>query len=289
MTRFSLIIPALDSIIAQTFQDFEVLIVDDASSDTTPELIDEYARSDPRVVPFHLAFPRGAGAACNLAIERAVGEYLLFLDGDDVWNGESVLEQISCHLEERSDLDILMFDFVYYDFAQAAICACRRTSKLRCVVPEGRLGPFRLPDFPRALRTSWVPWNKAYRRSFVEAFGLRFPPGYYWDSLWTVSALVTAGSIAIVPDALVRYRCCRADSTSRRPDPGHFDIFIQYDRVLHFLDRHHDLVNQDIRRELHQIMTEFLADMGDNRGVIPPEMLDEFQGRRSVWLAHLRR
>jgi glycosyltransferase involved in cell wall biosynthesis len=89
---FSIVIPAynvagyiekcMDSILAQTFRDFEVIIVDDGSTDDTPMICDRYAQLDDRTTVIHKN-NKGVSAARNTGIEKVQGEFILFFDGDD--------------------------------------------------------------------------------------------------------------------------------------------------------------------------------------------------------------
>src|SRR5919112_446276 len=93
--RFSLIFPAynaagflkraLHSALAQTMPDFELIVVDDASSDSTLALAHEVAARDPRVRVLHNERNRGMYATYNRAIDAARGEWVAALDADDVW------------------------------------------------------------------------------------------------------------------------------------------------------------------------------------------------------------
>lgn len=72
----------IESILAQTFTDYELLLIDDGSPDDCGRICDEYARKDMRVRVFHQD-NKGASAACNLGIDSAFGRYLVFVDSDD--------------------------------------------------------------------------------------------------------------------------------------------------------------------------------------------------------------
>ena len=72
----------LDSVLAQTFADFELLVVDDGSTDTSPAICDDYARRDARVKVFHQA-NAGVSVARNLALSHACGKWVCFVDSDD--------------------------------------------------------------------------------------------------------------------------------------------------------------------------------------------------------------
>lgn len=76
---------AIDSVLGQTFRDFEILLVDDGSSDRGPEIIERYRRRHPEKVRVLSQDHRGAAAARNAGIAAAAGDWIAFLDGDDVW------------------------------------------------------------------------------------------------------------------------------------------------------------------------------------------------------------
>lgn len=101
--RLSVVIPAynreavvgraIDSVLAQTFQDFEILIVDDASTDSTPDIIQGYR--DHRIRYFRHETNRYSAAARNTAMKEARGEFIAFLDSDDEWLPEKSRAQIN--------------------------------------------------------------------------------------------------------------------------------------------------------------------------------------------------
>ena len=81
---------AIESVLAQTDSDWELIVLDDHSQDASAEVAGRYAESDSRISLVELPSPRGASAARNAAIRRARGRYLAFLDSDDLWTPEKL-------------------------------------------------------------------------------------------------------------------------------------------------------------------------------------------------------
>lgn len=96
----------VDSILAQTFQDFEVLLVDDGSPDRSGEICEEYARKDSRVRVFHKE-NGGVSSARNMGLDNARGEYVCFVDSDD-WINQKMFEMASRYFFKT---DIIRFSY----------------------------------------------------------------------------------------------------------------------------------------------------------------------------------
>lgn len=90
---------SIDSVLRQTHDDLELIVVDDGSDDDTTEVVRRY--TDPRLTYVRTGENRGASAARNTGIEVASGEYVAFLDADDIWHPTKLEKQVSC-LESRS-------------------------------------------------------------------------------------------------------------------------------------------------------------------------------------------
>ncbi|MEV7069940.1 bifunctional glycosyltransferase family 2 protein/CDP-glycerol:glycerophosphate glycerophosphotransferase [Streptomyces sp. NPDC093990] len=234
MPRFSVIVPAydvqahlqacLESVLSQSYEDLELIAVDDRSPDACGEIIDEFAARDPRVRTVHLARHSGLGPARNAGTAEATGDYLLFLDGGDTLTPHA-LRAVADRLKETGEPDVLVHDHALVDRSGEQV---RETSAGR--LTERGPAPFRLEDRPGLLRVPPVAWNKAYRREFVERGGFAFPPGRHADLPWTYPVLMAAESIATLDRVCVHHRRHRR---SELPEAtGHFDLFEQYDRVF---------------------------------------------------------
>ncbi|MFE9765782.1 CDP-glycerol glycerophosphotransferase family protein [Streptomyces sp. NPDC005808] len=291
MPRFSVIIPAykvqaylsqcLESVLGQSCPDLELIAVDDCSPDACGALIDEFAARDARVHPVHLPENVGCGRARNAGLKHASGDYLIFLDGDDILTPDA-LRTIADRLKETSEPDVLVYDFARTDWSGEAV----RNQLAQQLTEEGT-APFRLDDRPGLLRVLPVAWNKAYRREFVEGEGLAFPPGHHADTPWTYPVLLSAETIATLDRVCVNHRRRRQGSVLTTSTVGHFDvfdIFEQYDRVFAHLDSHPELAHW--RPVLFRRMVDHLSSVFVTRGRLP-------RGSRAGFLrksrAHYRR
>ena len=213
MPQVSVIIPVrnaesflrecLDSVLAQTLSDIEVLVVDDGSADASRTIIDDFAAADSRVRVF-VGAGAGAGAARNLGTVHASGEYLAFLDADDLF--EPRMLELACARSDADDADVCVFRACYLDADTGRVTRADNLLKSAMLPPSI---PFSYRDIPDHILnfTSPAPWNKLFRRAFVAEHGLRFQELVRAnDFLFTKLALVKAERVTIVDQYLVYYR-----------------------------------------------------------------------------------
>ena len=187
----------LDSIAAQTFADLEVIMVDDASSDHSAEIARAKAAADPR---FTLLQPEhgGPGGARNRGVERARGEYLAFVDGDDVLPANAY--ELLLHALERSGSDFV--SGAVYRVGPNGISP----SALHSLAIKGRQTGTHVTRTPRLLYDVSV-WNKLFRRSFWDAHQLSYPEGVVWEDLRLMTkAHVLARAVDVIPDTVYYWR-----------------------------------------------------------------------------------
>ncbi|MEV6654083.1 bifunctional glycosyltransferase family 2 protein/CDP-glycerol:glycerophosphate glycerophosphotransferase [Streptomyces sp. NPDC051219] len=288
MPRFSVIVPvykvqaylqeSLDSVLSQSCTDLELIAVDDCSPDACGSIIDEYAARDSRVTAVHLPRNAGLGPARNAGLERATGDYLIFLDSDDTLV-PGALRAIADRLEETGCPDVLVYDYARTYWSGDVV-----RNQLADRLTEDGPATFRLTDRPGLLGVLMVVWNKAYGREFVEREGLTFPAGYYEDTPWTYPALMTAESIAVLDRVCVHYRQRRTGSILSTTSHCHFDVFDQYDRVFAFIDARPALA--DWRPLVFRRMTDHFTKLFTARGRLPRGSRAEFFRRAR---AHYRR
>ncbi|MFH0518724.1 CDP-glycerol glycerophosphotransferase family protein [Streptomyces sp. M41] len=245
MPRFSIIVPVfkvqgflrecLDSVLGQSYGDFELIAVDDRSPDGCPAILDDYAERDARVRVLHLPENVGLGRARNAGLEQASGDYVLFLDSDDSYT-PGLLAAVAARLEGAEDPDILVFDHVRTHWWGRG----GRSTAADLLAAAGT-DTFRVREHPEYLHLFLVAWNKAYRREFFLEHELRYAPGLYEDAPVTYRSMVLADRIACLERIGVEYRQRRQGAITKTPGRRHFDIFPQYEGLFAFLQERPDL------------------------------------------------
>ena len=107
---------AIESVLAQTFSDWELLITDDCSTDNTCDIVEQYVARDSRIHLFRLPNNMGAGIARNNSIKQASGRYIAFLDADDWWYPNKLEKQIKFMQENGCE-----FSFTAFEYADSSL------------------------------------------------------------------------------------------------------------------------------------------------------------------------
>lgn len=208
----------LDSLLSQSFTNWEAIIVDDGSTDGSSQIVSEYAGIDSRfrVIRQDNA---GLGAARNTGIRAATGKYLTFLDSDDVIPPNGYQAAVSLLKKSKSD------------FAVGAIERLRGGKRItpywtKLVHAQERIG-INVESFPDSMMDV-VACNRIFKRSFWDEQVSFFPVGVaYEDHRVMVAAAVRAGSFDVLTETTYLWRV-RDDNTS---------ISQQKDQLPNFLDR----------------------------------------------------
>ncbi|MDR3081813.1 MAG: glycosyltransferase, partial [Streptomyces sp.] len=233
MPRFSIIVPAfgvtgrlsqaLDSVLAQSFGDFELIPVCDAPDSPAGAVAAAYAERHSRVVPLSSPSSGGPGVARTAGTGAARGTYLLFLDGDDVL-APGALEKIDARLSATGDVDVLYFDHerVHWWEAETSTPPLGRA-------PDGVFAPGQAPE----LTGVSVPvWSAAYRRAFVTEHRLTFSASHFTDIGWGGLVTLVAGRMAVLRSVCVRHLLRRQGDPLHTPGEHQLELLDQVDLVL---------------------------------------------------------
>jgi len=195
---------------AQTFGDFEVVCVDDGSTDSSLEILREVMAEDPR---FRLLQQEnaGAGAARNYGFTEARGEYAIFLDSDDLFSPELLEKLHNAIVEGNADIAACNFSKLWPD---------GRITQHEGVhtrwIPEG-LTVFNYRDTPDYIMRviNPTPWNKLYRSAFIREKGLKYEEiSSTNDITFAAVSVAAAERVTYIKDSLVRYRVGHAGTIS---------------------------------------------------------------------------
>lgn len=193
----------LASIEGQTAGTFEVLCVDDGSTDASASILEKAHVRWRNLKVYHQEVCRGVSAARNLGLVHAQGDYVLFVDADDVLDSRLVERVLP--IAHGLDADMTVFGFEeYWGGLQ------RTVSRRMCEEPSLKGRAFVLEDMEGLSTTLTTPnvWRILWRRSFIEAADLRFHEDLATseDLAFIYEALFSHARIALVNEALYRYR-----------------------------------------------------------------------------------
>lgn len=197
----------INSLLRQTYENIEVIVVDDGSTDNSGEIVRRIAEADPRV-HYYYQDNRGVSAARNLGLECAKGEYIGFCDSDD-WAEEDMFAVLLDNLEESgADISILQF---YKELGDGSVLATRGNDGTKLTFSaEETFG-----EMCRGRYFQGQLWNKLFRREVIVArFDERI--AICEDILFLAEALSRAGKVVFKNSCKYHY-CVGRDSAMNKP------------------------------------------------------------------------
>lgn len=189
----------INSLLKQTMDDVEILIIDDASPDKSDVLIRKHylGKNFRQAIKYiRHRYNRGLGVARNTGLQNAQGKYVVFIDSDD-WLEEDCLQQLWQAAEESQTEIVAAGAILSYPNGEEKKLNCEQLLKAGGI------------DLWNNLNIGFmkhVVWNKIYRRDFIERYALRFHPlNMGEDSLFNFEATVLCEKYRIIPGALYHY------------------------------------------------------------------------------------
>ena len=217
----------LDSLLAQSLDDIEIICVDDGSTDSSGEILSEYAQKDERF-EFIAQENRSAGAARNTGMKKASGEYLIFLDSDDFFDKDLLKKTYEKAKQDNSD--IVLFGGYEFDQTTGTVTAADYLLNTD-FAPEGVFDSNRIPDSIYSISTP-AAWLKLFRREFVFSLGIGFQElRNSNDVFFTSITLAMAERISILNEKLVYYRVGNAESTQAKKDSAPYCFLEAYSAI----------------------------------------------------------
>lgn len=251
----------INSVLNQTLKNTEIICVDDGSKDNSLKILKKYEKQDKRIKVLSQE-NKGAGAARNFGLKYATGKYVHFLDADD-WLNEGAYEK-TYNLLEKTNADICVFLYTRYD----NIKGTERRVELFNTGKE----PYKVTDFEQEYwhfcNTSVVPWNKLYRREFLNEIGAYFDEIVCANDRAFYFQVITSAKIIVkYPEYLVYYRENNANSLVGQGREKHFDChLIANKRIFEIGKNYSDDINQRIvNMNMLDLFSFFTKSSKDNK------------------------
>lgn len=187
--------PFLESVLHQTFRNFELIMVDDGSTDDSVQIIQTYQEKDTRI---HLIRQnhQGAGSARNIGLSQAKGQYIIFLDSDDWFNEDFFKKMIERITKDQSDVAVCEFYIYNQQTGEKQISAIAETGNRKIEKTDLVFDLF-TPN----------TWVKVYRTAFLKENHLLFqeiPSCNDWS--FAFESLACATKISVIREPLMYYR-----------------------------------------------------------------------------------
>ncbi len=192
-----------DSIIHQTYDNLEIILVDDGSTDESGSVCDEYAASDERIRVIHKK-NGGLYTTRNTGIEAAHGDYICFLDGDDYIERDMYEQMLAALLTDDADICVCRYRLVFEDGS----ISDKSTGNVYVFDDKEMLKQYLMEDERILIQN--CAWNKLYKRSLTN--GLRFPDRWYEDMLYTPQLFMKVTKGVYIDKAYHNYICDRSSS-----------------------------------------------------------------------------
>lgn len=201
----------LDSVLAQTLTNFEVICIDDGSTDGSGVILDEFAERDGRILAVHQQ-NQGAGVSRNRGLAMARGMYTIFLDCDDYFEPTLLAELYEAI--EREQADVAICRSICFDDATGKQLPSEWMRKDHFLKGKTAFAPQEMGDCLFQFTYGWA-WDKLFRTEFLRSGGFTFPVlRNSEDLVFVYPAISMAKRIVAIDDPLIYYRMNRKTSVS---------------------------------------------------------------------------
>ena len=209
---------SIGSLLKQTYEDLEILLVDNGSADNSLDICNSYAMKDKRICVLHTDENIGTGAARNLGLENASGEYICFFDADDRYEPQFVEMLLSAATEK--DIDVALCGYAGF----------REDGGIE--IHSFGNDFFDNADSVRLFFAKWFPdfrvgvvWNKLYKASVIKDNNLSFPKlSRLEDGFFNLDFFSHVDSCVVVPDILYNYRLSPVSAVITKHNQEYADL-----------------------------------------------------------------
>jgi len=202
------------SLIAQTVDDYEIILVNDGSTDNSAEIIEEYASAYPELIRVITLENGGQGRARNFGLEIAKGDYVGFVDSDD-WVLPEMYAKL-CALSDAEEADVATCDIRQINADRSTVCVSTWREN-------------------RPIASAGSSCDKIFRRSRIGA--IRFPQSVWYEDLaFSAKLLMRSRRTVHVPEMLYMYRCGQPSTMHNNNASKNLDILIVMEELRRFTE-----------------------------------------------------
>jgi glycosyltransferase involved in cell wall biosynthesis len=189
----------MESLVNQTLKDIEIIVVNDGSPDNSIKILEQYEKKYPDMIKVFTTENQGVSHARNYGLDRAKGEYIMFVDSDDFVELDMAEKLYTKAYTDQNDL-VMCARFNVYEVEGKAELK-RKIMNIFSMNQNFRMSERKF----ELVHASPFPWDKLFKRSLLS--GIRFPEGIRFEDLVVAfEAAVMAENIGIVPEPLYNYR-----------------------------------------------------------------------------------
>lgn len=181
---------SINSVLNQQYDNWELLIINDSSSDNSKEIIEKYQRKDNRITAIYLPLNKGVVNARNIGIEKANGRFLAFLDSDDMWHERKLDKQINYMLQNDVSFSYTKYQEIQEDgtFTKKIIkvkskpidfSRLLRMNYFGCLTVVLDLHKINKPYFPEMKHEDYALWLSILKENNIKAYGIDETLAYY--------------------------------------------------------------------------------------------------------------
>lgn len=210
---------AIDSVLAQTLQEWEFIIVDDGTPDNSGKICDDYAAKDSRITVIHKE-NGGAPSARNVAMDLAKGEFMYFMDSDD-WAEPTMLEDMY-KIAKRDDAQLVVSGFfidTYYDDHNKMTHNYYAQDAVYSIKEEFRKHAYQLFD----KNLLYPPWNKLFQTEFIQEHNLRYPLTFWDDFPFVLDVIENIERVSVTSRQYYHFIRKRAESETAAYRPNMYE------------------------------------------------------------------
>lgn len=250
MPKVSIIVPVynmekyiekcLDSLVNQTLNDIEIVVVNDGSSDNSQRIIDKYVKKYPNKVKSYIKTNGGLGSARNYGIKKATSNYIMFVDSDDY---------IELNMAE------LLYNKVIMHNSDMAICELFSVNEDYKIIDKFSISLYNgcKNNLKYILFNNVSVWNRIYKKSIIINNNLEFRSGIWYEDIdFIIKYLTLSKKIEVVNEPLYNYLIRNGSIMNNKNLFKNLDIILSFNEIIDYLKK-----KKEIKKYYNEV--EFLA------------------------------